>query len=59
MREVSVRDEEIRITGSKAVLARAAAQGLYKMPPGVLSFVREWRTRQCEGENTYVIVAAL
>lgn len=46
MREVSVKVEEIRITGSKAVLARAAAQGLDKTPPGVLSFVREWRTRQ-------------
>ncbi len=46
MREVSVMDKEIRITGSKAVLARAAAQDLDKTPPGVLSFVREWRTRQ-------------
>lgn len=46
MREVSVKDKEIRITGSKAVLARAAAQGLDKTPPGVLSFVREWRARR-------------
>lgn len=46
MREVTVKDEEIRIVGSKAVLARAAAQGLGKTPPGVLSFVREWRPRQ-------------
>ena len=45
MREVSVKDEEIRITGSKAVLARAAAQGLDRVSPGVLSFVREWRAR--------------
>ena len=46
MREVIVKDKEIRITGSKAVLARATAQGLDKTSPGVLSFVREWRTRQ-------------
>lgn len=45
MREVTVTDKEIRISGSKAVLARAAAQGLDSAPPGVLSFVREWRTR--------------
>lgn len=43
MREVTDRNKEIRITGSKAVLARAAAQCLDKTPPGVLSFVREWR----------------
>lgn len=46
MREVVVSDDEVRITGSKAVLARAAAQGLDKISPGVLSFVRKWRTRQ-------------
>ena len=46
MGEVSVGDDEIRITGSKAVLARAAAQGLDNTPPGVLSFVREWRARK-------------
>jgi len=46
MREVSVRDKEIRISGSKAVLARAASAGLDMTAPGVLSFVRQWRTRQ-------------
>jgi len=46
MREVTVKDKEIRITGSKAVLARAATQDLDKTPPGVLSFVREWRARK-------------
>ena len=46
MREVSVKDEQIRISGSKAILAKAASQGLGKTPPAVLSFVREWRTRQ-------------
>ncbi|WP_439543388.1 recombinase family protein [Hyphomicrobium sp.] len=46
MREVTVTDQEIRISGSKAVLARAAAQGLDNAPPGVLSFVREWRARK-------------
>jgi len=43
MREVVVQDKEIRISGSKAVLARAAAQGLDQAPTGVLSFVRDWR----------------
>jgi DNA invertase Pin-like site-specific DNA recombinase len=46
VREVSVKDKEIRISGSKAVLARAAAAGLDNSVPGVLSFVRQWRTRQ-------------
>ena len=46
LREVSVRDKEIRISGSKAVLARAASRGLDKTAPAVLSFVQEWRTRQ-------------
>ncbi len=44
MREVTVKDREIRISGSKAALARAASQGLGKTPPAVLSSVREWRT---------------
>jgi len=46
VREVCVKDEEIRFIGSKAVLARAAAQGLRKTPPQVLSFVQEWRARK-------------
>lgn len=46
MREVSVRDKEIRILGSKAALARAAAQGLDNKSPKVLSFIREWRARK-------------
>lgn len=46
MREVSVKDEQIRISGSKAILAKAASQGFGKTPPAVLSFVREWRTRR-------------
>ncbi len=46
MREVSVGDKEIRISGSKAALARAASDGFDKAAPAVLSFVREWRTRQ-------------
>ena len=46
MREVSIKDKEIRITGSKAVLAKAASRGLGKTAPAVLSFGREWRTRQ-------------
>jgi site-specific DNA recombinase len=43
LREVTVREGEIRISGSKAVLARAAAQSIGQTPPAVLSFVREWR----------------
>ena len=44
MREVSVKDKEIRISGSKSILARAASKALEETPPAVLSFVREWRT---------------
>ncbi|WP_049779347.1 recombinase family protein [Rhodomicrobium vannielii] len=44
MREVLVKDKEIRITGSKAILARAASGEPGQTPPAVLSFVREWRT---------------
>ena len=44
--EVRVNDGEIRISGSKAVLARSAAGGAAKTTPAVLSFVREWRARQ-------------
>jgi DNA invertase Pin-like site-specific DNA recombinase len=40
--EVRVNDQEICIRGSKAVLARSAAEGLAETTPAVLSFVREW-----------------
>ena len=43
--KVTVSDEEIVITGSKAVLAKSASEGLGNTPPAVLSFVRKWRTR--------------
>src|SRR5690606_10019561 len=46
LNEVRVDDREIRISGSKAVLARSATGGVAKTTPAVLSFVREWRTRQ-------------
>jgi len=42
LNEVRVDDREIRISGSKAVLARSAAGGVAKTTPAVLSFVREW-----------------
>jgi site-specific DNA recombinase len=42
--EVVVTDHEIRITGSKAILARAASKELDSTAPAVLSFVREWRS---------------
>ena len=44
--EVKVTEEEIRISGSKAVLARAVSEGVEHTTPAVLSFVRDWRTRQ-------------
>lgn len=44
--KVRVRDREIRISGSKAILARSAAEGLAQAAPAVLSFVQEWRPRQ-------------
>ncbi|AGK59872.1 hypothetical protein HYPDE_41018 [Hyphomicrobium denitrificans 1NES1] len=39
VREVCVKDKEIRISGSKSALARAASRGLENTAPGVLSFV--------------------
>lgn len=44
--EVRVNYCEIRISGSKAALARSAAGGVAKTTPAVLSFVREWCTRR-------------
>ncbi|MGB3719470.1 MAG: recombinase family protein [Hyphomicrobiaceae bacterium] len=46
LNEVSVDGREIRISGSKALLARAAAKGLGTTSPSVPSFVREWRTQE-------------
>jgi site-specific DNA recombinase len=48
MDEVRVSDEEIRISGSKAVLARCASSsdGLGEAAPTVLSFVGKWRARR-------------
>jgi site-specific DNA recombinase len=46
MNEVRVSDEEIRISGSKAVLARCASADQVPAAPAVLSFVREWRARR-------------
>ena len=44
--EVTADEREIRISGSKAVLARCAAQPPGETPPAVLSFVQEWRARK-------------
>jgi DNA invertase Pin-like site-specific DNA recombinase len=55
--EVSVTREEIRISGSKAILARTAADGLGKAAPAVLSFVRDWRTRR--DSNSYALSVSL
>ncbi len=46
MQEVRVTKKEIRISGSKSILAKAASHDVGATPPAVLSFVREWRTRQ-------------
>jgi site-specific DNA recombinase len=46
MDEVRVTDEEIRISGSKSILANCAADGVAERAPKVLFFVQEWRARQ-------------
>jgi site-specific DNA recombinase len=43
MQEVRVAHDEIRISGSKSVLARCATEGIGKTSPAVLSFAQEWR----------------
>jgi site-specific DNA recombinase len=44
LQEVAVTRDEIRISGSKAKLARCASTGAGDTAPGVLSFVRELAT---------------
>jgi site-specific DNA recombinase len=46
LKEVLVTGDEIRISGSKAILARSAADRPGDTSPAVLSFVRQWCTRQ-------------
>ena len=46
MSEVAVTRDEIRITGSKSILARCASTELGDVAPTVLSFVQKWRPRQ-------------
>ena len=46
MDEVVVTEKEIRISGSKATLARCAAQDELPVSPAVLSFVQGWRARR-------------
>lgn len=55
VQQVTVKGKEIRIKGSKAVLARAASNGLGNNPPAVLSFVRGWYAAQGECANVYVV----
>ncbi len=43
--EVTVSDEEIRLSGSKDVLARCASGEANIATPAVLSFVPEWRAQ--------------
>jgi site-specific DNA recombinase len=44
MEEVAVSDQEIRISGSKSMLARCANSDPGASTPAVLSFVRDWRS---------------
>ncbi len=44
--EVAVSKQEIRITGSKSILARCVTATVSEDAPEVLSFVRKWRARQ-------------
>ncbi|OYW54038.1 MAG: hypothetical protein B7Y80_01005 [Hyphomicrobium sp. 32-62-53] len=46
LREVSVRDKDVRITGSQAARGRAAVQSPQHNLPAVLSFVGQWRARK-------------
>jgi hypothetical protein len=59
VQQVTVQGKEIRIRGSKAVLARAASNGVGNNPPAVLSFVRGWYAARSECANAYVIEIAL
>ena len=55
---IEVDDHQIRILGRKDVLEQAVlANG--GPTPGVRSFVRNWRARQDETANSYVIVIAI
>lgn len=45
LEEVSVSDQEMRISGSKDILAKSVSNGLDSSTPMVLSFLREWRAR--------------
>ena len=44
--KVEVREDEIRLAGSKAVLAKAALKVMPSSVSEVLSYARQWRTRQ-------------
>ena len=46
LNEVQVTEDEIRISGSKSVLAKTASDDAINASPGVLSFVREWRAQK-------------
>lgn len=48
--------QKIRISGSKAMLAKTTAKGEAKASPSVLSFIREWCTKADEDENWLIIV---
>jgi hypothetical protein len=55
MGEVTLTEDEIRISGSKAVLVRCASQEELLAAPAVLSFVRKQRAALDKNANTYVI----
>lgn len=58
LNEISVAPQQIRISGSKAVPAGTAAQGVAEATPAILSFVGEWRAAPGDDEN-YVFAIAL
>jgi len=58
LKEVVVTADEIRISGSKAILARSAAERPSDTSPAVLSFVRQWCAGQDEDENWVIVLSA-
>jgi hypothetical protein len=55
---IEVDDQQVRIHGRKEVLEQAVASG-GAVPPGVRTFVPEWRAGQDKSANTYVVEIAL
>ncbi len=58
LNEVRVGNAGISISGSKAILARGAAEGLDKPASVVLSFIQKWRAAPGE-DDSYIYAIAL